>query len=66
MRELSDVPARIAAARKAAQAAEDEANRRRGEKGGGCLMADVADCIDKLVTAGQITRKIADEATRIF
>jgi hypothetical protein len=29
-------------------------------------MADVAECINKLATAGQITRKIADEALEFF
>jgi len=29
-------------------------------------MADVAECIDKLATGGQITRKIADEALEFF
>jgi len=29
-------------------------------------MADVAECIDKLVTAKQISRKVADEALEFF
>jgi hypothetical protein len=29
-------------------------------------MADVAECIDKLVVAKQITRRIADEALEFF
>jgi hypothetical protein len=29
-------------------------------------MADVAACIEKLATAGQISRKIADEALEFF
>jgi hypothetical protein len=29
-------------------------------------MANVVECIDKLVTAGQISRKIADEALEFF
>jgi hypothetical protein len=29
-------------------------------------MADVAQCIEKLATGGQITRKVADEALEFF
>jgi len=38
----------------------------RRQREGGCIMANVTECIEKLATGGQITRKIDDEALEFF